>query len=204
MTWGQYNASLSEWTEERCELLRKLWCEQGLTATKCAAILGEGLTRNAIIGKVHRLKFPKRKSGTAGLNWSKGDKPASPKRRGLDRVPGRAVRIRRAEIIEKQKLEIVAVKTKPEVEEEFAVDLAALSAPAWEPLPGTEPLALHELPNHGLCRWPVGTEAPYKFCGCASVPGGVYCATHRQRSVGHGTISEQSAHRVKNRHLEIA
>src|SRR5580704_12581112 len=41
------------WTEERVELLKKLWLE-GLSASQIAKQLG-GVTRNAVIGKVHRL-----------------------------------------------------------------------------------------------------------------------------------------------------
>ena len=42
------------WTEERVELLKKLWLE-GFSASQIAAELGDGVTRNAVIGKVHRL-----------------------------------------------------------------------------------------------------------------------------------------------------
>ncbi len=41
------------WTEERVELLKKLWLD-GLSASQIAKQLG-GVTRNAVIGKVHRL-----------------------------------------------------------------------------------------------------------------------------------------------------
>ena len=41
------------WTDERVELLKKLWTD-GLSASQIAAELG-GVTRNAVIGKVHRL-----------------------------------------------------------------------------------------------------------------------------------------------------
>ena len=44
------------WTDERVELLKKLWSD-GLSASQIAAELG-GITRNAVIGKVHRLKLP--------------------------------------------------------------------------------------------------------------------------------------------------
>src|ERR1044072_7176568 len=63
-----------DWTEERVELLKKLWLE-GLSASQIAGILGEGVTRNAVIGKVHRLKL----SGRAN--------PASTPRA---RTPGRS------------------------------------------------------------------------------------------------------------------
>ena len=43
------------WTDERVETLRKLWAE-GLSASQIAAQLG-GVSRNAVIGKVHRLKL---------------------------------------------------------------------------------------------------------------------------------------------------
>ena len=48
------------WTEERVELLRKLWAE-GLSASQIAGRLGE-VTRNAVIGKVHRLGLALRSS----------------------------------------------------------------------------------------------------------------------------------------------
>src|SRR5512140_3920425 len=41
------------WTDERVALLTKLWAD-GLSASQIAAELG-GITRNAVIGKVHRL-----------------------------------------------------------------------------------------------------------------------------------------------------
>ena len=43
------------WTDERVELLKKLWTD-GLSASQIAAQLG-GVTRNAVIGKVHRLNL---------------------------------------------------------------------------------------------------------------------------------------------------
>jgi GcrA cell cycle regulator len=42
-----------EWNEDRVEMLRRLWL-QGQSASQIAALLG-GVTRNAVIGKAHRL-----------------------------------------------------------------------------------------------------------------------------------------------------
>ena len=42
------------WTKERIELLTQLWTE-GLSASQIAAELGEGVSRNAVLGKAHRL-----------------------------------------------------------------------------------------------------------------------------------------------------
>lgn len=48
------DATAAGWTDERVELLGKLWGE-GLSASQIAGVLGGGVTRNAVIGKVHRL-----------------------------------------------------------------------------------------------------------------------------------------------------
>ena len=47
-------APLTSWTEARMALLRQLWADN-LSATQIAEQLGGGITRNAVIGKVHRL-----------------------------------------------------------------------------------------------------------------------------------------------------
>ena len=57
------------WTDERVELLRKLWSE-GLSASQIAAQLG-GVSRNAVIGKVHRLKLSGRGRATASAPRAK-------------------------------------------------------------------------------------------------------------------------------------
>lgn len=49
------------WSDERVEVLKKLWGE-GKTAAEIAKQLGEGVTRNAVIGKAHRLKLSSRVS----------------------------------------------------------------------------------------------------------------------------------------------
>lgn len=49
------------WTDERIALLKKLWGE-GKSAAEIAKALGGGLTRNAVIGKAHRLKLSNRVS----------------------------------------------------------------------------------------------------------------------------------------------
>ena len=59
------------WTEDRVEQLKSLWTE-GLSASQIARALGGGVTRNAVIGKVHRL-------GLAGrATPSRSDRPRLP------------------------------------------------------------------------------------------------------------------------------
>src|SRR5450631_3300363 len=50
----QKDEAKMSWTDERVELLRQLWLD-GRSASQISAELGLGITRNAVIGKVHRL-----------------------------------------------------------------------------------------------------------------------------------------------------
>lgn len=67
------------WTEERIEALRKHW-DDGLSASQIAEKLGEGVTRNAVIGKAHRLGLKSRPSPVKSEPAQPKAKPkASPK-----------------------------------------------------------------------------------------------------------------------------
>ncbi|ALJ13064.1 GcrA family cell cycle regulator [Sphingopyxis macrogoltabida] len=66
------------WTDERIESLRSMW-EKGLTASQIADELG-GVSRNAVIGKAHRLGLKSRPSPVkATEKVAKAPKPAAPK-----------------------------------------------------------------------------------------------------------------------------
>ena len=54
------NMQVVNWTDDRVEQLKNLWTE-GLSASQIARALG-GVTRNAVIGKVHRLGLAGRAS----------------------------------------------------------------------------------------------------------------------------------------------
>jgi GcrA cell cycle regulator len=66
------------WNDERVDLLKKLWAD-GLPANQIAAKLGE-VTRNAVIGKVHRLGLAGRKTA------SRPPRRTSPRRNRAGRV----------------------------------------------------------------------------------------------------------------------
>src|ERR1700751_4660869 len=82
---GEENLLMS-WTDERVELLKKLWSD-GLSASQIAAELG-GITRNAVIGKVHRLGLSGRAKSTSS---------AAPRQRKA-RAPSHMMRIGRGAI----------------------------------------------------------------------------------------------------------
>src|SRR4029453_6321983 len=71
------------WTDERVELLKKLWAD-GLSASQIASRLG-GVTRNAVIGKVHRL-------GLAGRATTARSRTPRPRNR-VSHLPLRPTRV---------------------------------------------------------------------------------------------------------------
>jgi GcrA cell cycle regulator len=152
------------WTDERVELLSRLWLE-GRSASQIAAELGAGITRNAVIGKVHRL-------GLAGR-----PKPTAP-------VPARA----------KPKLVPHAADERGKVEPLYTgvvtplpVPTKAYVAPVQQTaaevvIPFSERVTIMDL-RESSCRWPMGdpTSAEFRFCGArAGIGSGPYCAAHSQ------------------------
>lgn len=158
------------WTNERIELLQKLWLE-GWSASRIAAELGPPLTRNAVIGKVYRLGL----SGRAKMDSDHMLAPPishKPPRRGH----------RHADI--PQVLGNTALALQPLV----------IESPVPQPVrevvvPIAEPVSILEL-RDTMCRWPVGDPAQpeFRFCGARKLPGsGPYCACHSR-------IAYQSRH----------
>ena len=74
------------WTDERVELLKKLWAD-GLSASQIAGELG-GITRNAVIGKVHRLGL----SGRAKSPSSAAQRPRKARAPHMMRVARPVIR----------------------------------------------------------------------------------------------------------------
>lgn len=168
------------WTDERIALLKTLWNTDGLSAKQCSTVLG--VTRNAIIGKVHRLKLEKRGVSVKASSET-GGRGAAGKYSGVARDAQKA---RSARL--KQKL----FKLPPP--EVFAPDADDLAVGAWAALPDTVPVSLEAL-SHDSCRWPIGDNAPFLFCGCKTATGSSYCPTHKHRSAGVGTAEERRAKR---------
>jgi GcrA cell cycle regulator len=152
------------WTDERVELLKKLWSE-GLSASAIAAELG-GVTRNAVIGKVHRLGL----SGRA-----KAPAPQPQRRPKPTRVPSHPMRTTPAFVRGNTAL---AADLSPSV----AVDPEVTPAPKHAQdvvIPLSERVTIMEL-REQMCRWPLGDPGreDFRFCGTKVGPGGPYCAHH--------------------------
>ena len=160
------------WTDERVEQLRQHWLE-GKSASQIANLLGHGLTRNAVIGKVHRL-------GLAG-------RAKSPSSAG--RIPARPHRTRRAG---KPRPQPAVAHRMVRGATALAIAPQALAEPEPETFEGVVlPMSLRvtiiEL-REAMCRWPLGDPASPEFRYCGSpVATGPYCAHH-------GRLAYQPAH----------
>src|SRR4051794_14663926 len=157
------------WTDERVELLKKLW-NQGLSASQIAAELGGGVTRNAVIGKVHRLGL----SGRA-----KAPAPAAARPRKATRAPSHPMSHVSTTTSVRGNL---ALSSKPAASPQAMVYIAPTPRPEIEVVvPMSERVTIMEL-RESMCRWPHGdpTSPDFRFCGAKSPTGTPYCGYHSQ------------------------
>jgi GcrA cell cycle regulator len=149
---------MPSWTIDRIEQLKKLWAD-GLSASQIAAELG-GISRNSVIGKVHRL-------GLAG----RPKRPARimPRRR-KPRSRGATMRIVRPAIRGNTPLAPMHAfepvrGPEPEVIENI--------------IPIGQRCSTLEL-SEGKCRWPIGDPSTpdFFFCGGKTIEGLPYCGYH--------------------------
>jgi GcrA cell cycle regulator len=146
------------WTDERVELLKKLW-QEGLSASQIAGELG-GITRNAVIGKVHRL-------GLSGR--SKSARPATPrvrKTRSPSLPPRPAARVVGNTALKMEAATDPRPRPAPVPVEELFI-------------PPEERATILSLTEH-TCKWPIGDPSTddFYFCGRHSLVGTPYCEHH--------------------------
>jgi len=153
------------WTDERVELLKKLWAE-GLSASQIATQLG-GVSRNAVIGKVHRLKLSSR--GRTTLTQPRAKKVAS------TTAPAKAPASRPARPVATS-VGATALAVQFDAQP-VARQLVRSSENVV--LPMSRELSLIQLTER-TCKWPNGdplTEE-FSFCGNEAGENGPYCAYH--------------------------
>jgi GcrA cell cycle regulator len=168
------------WTDARIERLTVLW-KEGLSASQIVAELGGGLTRCAVIGKVHRLKLPKRRTiisrppTPARKRRSNADILAqAPRQRSGDKQPtgpgvGRYDRVDRNKL-KSAAIRAAAIPDEPFIDPDDGVDVTNL-------------VGLADLNAHD-CRWPSGDPltSHFGFCGKPAVEGEPYCDEHCSRA----------------------
>ena len=173
------------WTDERVELLKKMWGE-GQSASQIAKELG-GVTRNAVIGKVHRLGLSNRTAGASPAKAEPKEKPAPAPKAEAKPKPA-------------PKTEPARPAPAPTAEAKPVVPARRQIIPAGQPLPPqpsaneispealakvnevekkAKKLTLMEL-TEKTCKWPVGDPATedFWFCGLPVEAGKPYCEAH--------------------------
>ena len=189
------------WTPDRVEILKKMWSE-GQSASQIAGELGE-VTRNAVIGKVHRLGLSNR--GTIVTKEQNSEqskaKPKSPK------VQSRSVHSKKiqngpknSETTTDVKQDIAEPLKKEPWKQPFLSTNKSIIFTANQPLPPqpstseisaetlknvesiekkSKKLSLMELTER-TCKWPIGDPATeeFWFCGHIAEQGKPYCETH--------------------------
>ncbi len=140
------------WTDDRIEMLKAHW-DAGLTASQIAEALGEGVTRNAVIGKAHRL--------------------------GLEARPS-PVKVTEAV---SAVVHAVVAAAEGVVEAIAAVAAPAKAPPKRPARPTTpaKPMRTTLLDlSEKVCKWPIGHpgEKDFHFCGKAAQASFPYCTDH--------------------------
>lgn len=158
------------WNDERVEQLKKLWAE-GLSASQIAARIGD-VTRNAVIGKVHRLGLAGRATTsrikTLRPRKSAAARPASAKRQRMLRFHPHSGMPREG--------------FPPLLPTDLQPDVAPRS---YEELviPLEERASILSL-KESSCRWPIGDpqHEDFHFCGRGKMDGLPYCEFHARRA----------------------
>ncbi|MBK8373548.1 GcrA family cell cycle regulator [Sphingorhabdus sp.] len=188
------------WTDERIERLRTMW-ENGLTASQIADDLG-GVSRNAVIGKAHRLGLKARPSPVkanddetkpaAKPKVKAAEKPAAPRAP----VPAPAASNR----------PIAAAPMAPRPQSDLPKIVSIGPGGFLRQGPGDQQAPIPPAPprrlvpakpspeiadktslldlSERICRWPMGHpgEPDFHFCGEAVNPGFPYCVEHCGRA----------------------
>ena len=174
------------WTDDRVEILKKLWVE-GQSASQIAKELG-GVTRNAVIGKVHRLGLSNRATSSSS---SKSDTKSKTSVKSMPDTKRGS---------NKTSTSKVTSANSPSEPRSNVTSLRRQIIPAGQPLPPqpsaneispealarvseiekkAKKISLLELTER-TCKWPVGDPATeeFWFCGLPSQAGKPYCEAH--------------------------
>ena len=174
------------WTDDRVEILKKLWVE-GQSASQIAKELG-GVTRNAVIGKAHRLGLSNRATSSSSSKSDTKSKTSVKSMSDTKRVSN------------KTSTSKVTSANSPSEPRSNVTSLRRQIIPAGQPLPPqpsaneispealarvseiekkAKKISLLELTER-TCKWPVGDPATeeFWFCGLPSQAGKPYCEAH--------------------------
>lgn len=163
------------WTEQKIQALKEMW-GHGYSASEIAKHLG-GLTRNAVIGKAHRLKLSSRP-----LSSKTGGETAASRVTAVASTGAPAIKSSQKRVM----LRPLPVVPTPSLPSKSSEPKETLSA--FENVKRSEGIAVTKAGDRH-CRWPVGDprSPDFRFCGCPAHEGMPYCIDHARvayQSVG--------------------
>jgi len=168
------------WTEQQIQTLKKMW-GNGYSASDIAKSLGGGVTRNAVIGKAHRLK----------LSVS-----AAPSSRQMPDAPSKTPGVVMTSITKISKKRAMLRSALPPVTQQPSETLARVLArePIKRPIDmikRTEGIPVTKA-GERHCRWPIGDprSPDFRFCGCETHEGLPYCIDHAR--IAYQTVSRKA------------
>ena len=189
------------WTDERVELLSQLWME-GKSASQISAVLGAGLTRNAVIGKVHRLGLAGRakttsssSSTSSSSNAVRSSTPSTARRATPRAAPsggggGGGARVVHGNNALQMLPDAVAEAQPVRIEEDVVVPMSLR-------------VTIVEL-KESMCKWPLGdpTSSEFRYCGSPAPGTGPYCTHHGK--MAYQPMQDRRRERERERRTMIA
>ena len=189
------------WTPERVETLKKMWAD-GQSASQIAGELG-GVTRNAVIGKIHRLGLSNRVSSPAKENKESESKvKRSPKQKSRKPLDNKTQLLQNQEKANEKFLSETNIEKSSDNSESTVFlrpnkNLIFAASQPLPPQPSTSEISKETLENvksiekkskklslmeltERTCKWPIGDPATetFWFCGHPAEQGKPYCETH--------------------------
>lgn len=189
------------WTDERVEKLKSMW-NDGKSASQIAKDLG-GVTRNAVIGKVHRLGLSNRAGGGNGGHDTGGETAVIDTEEmaaggAEDVAPAPAIEPpAREPVAEPASAEMAAPSVRLVPKEVPRPKVALVPGQPMPPQPSQSEISEEALANlvqiekkarkltllqltERTCKWPIGDPATdnFWFCGHVTAPGKPYCEAH--------------------------
>ena len=189
------------WTPEKEKKLRELWTK-GYTASQIAGMI-EGTTRNAVIGKIHRLGLSNRgnasqKDRHLGSNKESKTNQKFRKKTTLEKFSSadlnQKINVENEKKIPPKRIKKDSLNAPPQSTSKPIIFTANHPLP---PQPSTSEISEETLKNvkslekkskklslmeltERTCKWPIGDPATEKFwfCGHVAEPGKPYCETH--------------------------
>ena len=164
------------WTDERVETLKKMWGE-GQSASQIAKELG-GVTRNAVIGKVHRLGLSNRAGGSRAAPAAKAKAPVKEKPAKVEAAKPQTESASPPPTPITRKAIIPAGQPLPPQPSANEISPEALAS-VREVEKKAKKISLMELTER-TCKWPIGDPATedFWFCGLGVQAGKPYCEAH--------------------------